>query len=423
MAQKPLSAKTQAETDQAARALALIASRLHLKTSSIVDTTVDRLRSEIPSYSSTRVPLESLRASVTQHIDTVTECLETRSMPNPVRDTSFGSERAREGLPIEDVLLGIRLTFQSLRASFHREAEEIGAPPMVFAEGLTLLWEVSDVVSREYAISHRGEDLNIARQQEGRRVNFVRNLLLGAVGIAELDLWARAFALSPDREHLAFRARCAETDLETTAKALQAWARSTGNALQLIQMEGDICGITTGLVGLDIDAPVGVGTSCALSDISGSFRVASRALDIGIQFGFSGTITLADLSIRTAIAAEHDLGALLVALYIDPVRNHESFGDIILESVDSYLDADLDTAASARRLQIHPNTLRYRVNRFKEITGTSLASPRELAEVWWAFRRREWERNRDKSDSHRGALAGSAEHNAVELTGGALDAP
>jgi PucR C-terminal helix-turn-helix domain len=39
-----------------------------------------------------------------------------------------------------------------------------------------------------------------------------------------------------------------------------------------------------------------------------------------------------------------------------------------------------------RALAIHPNTLLYRIRRFEQISGRSLASTEALAEVWLAMR-------------------------------------
>jgi DNA-binding PucR family transcriptional regulator len=42
---------------------------------------------------------------------------------------------------------------------------------------------------------------------------------------------------------------------------------------------------------------------------------------------------------------------------------------------------------AAEQLFVHPNTLRYRIGRFEEITGTNLRNPRTALEVWWALQR------------------------------------
>ncbi|MEU1468830.1 helix-turn-helix domain-containing protein [Streptomyces sp. NPDC005761] len=69
-------------------------------------------------------------------------------------------------------------------------------------------------------------------------------------------------------------------------------------------------------------------------------------------------------------------------------RAHGSrYGD----SVAAYIDAFGDTAAAARRLHVHPNTLRYRLRRAGELFGVDLADPavRLLADVGLRLGRRD----------------------------------
>uniref|UniRef100_A0AAU3GNV5 Helix-turn-helix domain-containing protein n=1 Tax=Streptomyces sp. NBC_01401 TaxID=2903854 RepID=A0AAU3GNV5_9ACTN len=60
------------------------------------------------------------------------------------------------------------------------------------------------------------------------------------------------------------------------------------------------------------------------------------------------------------------------------------------DSVTAHLDAFGDTAAAARRLSVHPNTLRYRLRRARELFGVDLADPavRLLADVGLRLGRR-----------------------------------
>jgi purine catabolism regulator len=60
-------------------------------------------------------------------------------------------------------------------------------------------------------------------------------------------------------------------------------------------------------------------------------------------------------------------------------------GDL-LPTVRTWLEHDRQTDKAAQALHIHPNTLLYRVRRFEQITGRSLASTETLAETWLALR-------------------------------------
>jgi len=57
----------------------------------------------------------------------------------------------------------------------------------------------------------------------------------------------------------------------------------------------------------------------------------------------------------------------------------------LVSSVRTWLERDRHTETAAQALQVHPNTLTYRLRRFGEITGRDLSVTGELAEVWLAL--------------------------------------
>ena len=60
-------------------------------------------------------------------------------------------------------------------------------------------------------------------------------------------------------------------------------------------------------------------------------------------------------------------------------------GGLLLASVRTWLEHDRRTQDAAAALHVHPNTLAYRVRRFERLSGRSLQSTADLAEVWLAL--------------------------------------
>ena len=56
------------------------------------------------------------------------------------------------------------------------------------------------------------------------------------------------------------------------------------------------------------------------------------------------------------------------------------------ETLLSYLDANSDIAAAARRLNVHPNTCRYRLARAEQVFGFRLADPDQRLLLWLQLR-------------------------------------
>ncbi len=81
-----------------------------------------------------------------------------------------------------------------------------------------------------------------------------------------------------------------------------------------------------------------------------------------------------------------DLDALAAEVLGSVARYDAAHAGELLPSVRVWLEHDRHTEHAARALHIHPNTLRYRVQRFEEISGRRLSSTASLAEVWLALR-------------------------------------
>lgn len=83
---------------------------------------------------------------------------------------------------------------------------------------------------------------------------------------------------------------------------------------------------------------------------------------------------------------EQQLLTALVETVLGPVLAYDAaHGGQLLPSVRAWLAHDRRTRAAAAALHVHPNTLGYRVRRFEELSGRSLQSTADLAEVWLAL--------------------------------------
>jgi hypothetical protein len=61
-------------------------------------------------------------------------------------------------------------------------------------------------------------------------------------------------------------------------------------------------------------------------------------------------------------------------------------GTVYADTLLAYLDAGGDVAAAARRLNVHPNTCRYRLARAEQIAGFALGDPDERLLLWLQLR-------------------------------------
>lgn len=140
-----------------------------------------------------------------------------------------------------------------------------------------------------------------------------------------------------------------------------------------------LAGALAAAVGLSRPFPAGDSLAVARREARWAL---SRALEAGratVSYG-------EDRTERWLTSDIEDLRALVEQVLGAVTRYDATHGSGLLTSVRVWLEHDRQTERAAKALHVHPNTLLYRVRRFEEISGRSLASTESLAEVWLALR-------------------------------------
>ncbi|MFF5261860.1 helix-turn-helix domain-containing protein [Actinomadura viridis] len=119
--------------------------------------------------------------------------------------------------------------------------------------------------------------------------------------------------------------------------------------------------------------------------IAQSYRTALGALTVAGHAGRSGTtVTVDDLGIGGLLLQLED-SAQLVAFAdrtLAEVRRHDGArGTELLRTLRVHLDARLDRRETARRLNVHPNTVSQRLRRIEAVSGLDLSLPETIVDV------------------------------------------
>lgn len=108
-----------------------------------------------------------------------------------------------------------------------------------------------------------------------------------------------------------------------------------------------------------------------------------------MPFGLKGALTLSDLGALPAVVTDLEIGAAPKEKYVAPALARTRSGEDVLTTVRTYLDNNRNVDLTAAALWLHPNTVRYRISRFSEVTGADLENVGDLVGVWWALHARE----------------------------------
>ena len=221
------------------------------------------------------------------------------------------------------------------------------------------------------------------------REEFLRSLLLGVGSPGDMARRAVLFGAPLDRPVVAFRAHllagATRTGIEQRLRR-----RAAHNWVVTTTVGADLAGVTTGVPTISVrDAVVGVGSRLPLRRAHESFLLASRTLDAALGSERLGTFFLEDVALAAALVADDDVGRALERRYLDGLDAAGKLAGAIASTVLTLLDHDLSVNAVAEATGLHPNSVRYRVRKFEELTGADLTRLEDAFGVWWALRRRQ----------------------------------
>jgi PucR C-terminal helix-turn-helix domain len=241
-----------------------------------------------------------------------------------------------------------------------------------------------------FVTGHHRAELERIRDEDHIRGELVQRLLRGLLVGSELREQCALWGLDPDRHYVTFRARPTAAAGPRELERLLGLVAGKGQpppGLAAV-LDGDLAGFAERIRHRAVPTPVGLGPAAPLDGLEPSFRLATRAFATAAAFGLTGVYDLDGLGLRAAVVADPEVGERLVRRYIEPIRHGAArSADALLEAIERYLGCGLRAEAAAAELNVHPNTLRYRLSRFEQLTGADLHDIAVVAEVWWALQR------------------------------------
>lgn len=219
------------------------------------------------------------------------------------------------------------------------------------------------------------------------RALFVRAVLWGRLSGADLAAAADHHRVDTASEYVAVRARgrhgLSTVDLARSLGLGVTHGRCGGGMAAVV--DGDLVGF---LPGRPHDAPVGVlgvGPARPLPRLHESFRMASRALRVADRSELDGVCDFSRLGLLPGVLFDDATGEALSRRYLEPLGDN-AFAAELIETLRVFLMHGLQATRTARVLCVHTNTVRYRVAKFEDLTGTTFrGNPIAAFELLWAL--------------------------------------
>lgn len=338
----------------------------------IVDTMMAAYTSRIPSYAAAGPDLmddfrEGARASVFAGLAILKGSVSTESLSNPLAD--IGRRRARQGLPLQDVLLAFQIGARTVWATLLDEVPDDAAERAEIVEALMgalldLTAAATTTVSAAYV-----EESEALLADEELDLQVIVEVLSGARRF-DANLAERAERRAIDLGAISWCvARCVAEDESGQ------WVRDLRRALPTAAV-GRLEDVVVAFVPGDRPPKVADVSQVGLADATDTAegtRRARAAAKVAAYFGqdvvsYDEVVPLAAVldapdEDRAAFVDAH-LGALL----------RDPRGEDLVASLDAYYRHG-SIATAARALFVHRHTLEYRLKRIEDLVESDLSDP------------------------------------------------
>ncbi|MFJ1901649.1 PucR family transcriptional regulator [Streptomyces sp. NPDC088115] len=354
------------------------------------DRLVTLIRRHLPQYAV--LPDTEIRSSARRFMDILVSELASLRVPDAaLREMlrGYAVARAAQGVPLDVLTIGYQLGSREMLALLDEVAAEVGLPPDLLLAVHDSTWEFSNEASAIFARVQHDLALERAHFDAERRSAFASGVLGGTFTAERITRDAHLFGLAPQAHHVALAARATSTDeADAVRRAVASVLRLPADRLLLAQI-GSVLGFIAPRAPESIAGHlVAAGPPLPLVELGAGFDEAVLALSTARRFDMSGVVRLSDLGPRPLVLSDAHTAKGLCARHLAALDAAGRSSSEIEQTTREYLESDQDVREVAARLAVHPNTVRYRVNRFQELTGLNLRRTEDLVTSWWLLNRR-----------------------------------
>lgn len=363
----------------------------------LLDRIQKRIRAEIPFYAAEDiVGADELRASLRDNVDYILAGLAGTGASLDVPQ-STGQARAAQGAPMPELLAAYRLGFAEVWSGLVATARSLpGIPDDALVDLAGTIFALHDEYADAAMVGYREESRQLLRTTEREHAALVEAILTGTP--TQGTLWEAAQTLRLPLEG-AFLVVAAETlevghdplpRIQSTAAVLDVssvWRLQPDQLIGVLSLpRPDRVDAALALLRRHATGRVGVSPVIAeLGRAAWALRLARFAL--ANQPAGSGVAQFADGPLDTLVAAApHAAMEAARAVLKGVLELPADDRDLLIGTLNAWLDAGGSATDAAATLFCHPNTVRYRLRRVEERTHRSLSRPADVAELVAAVR-------------------------------------
>lgn len=344
------------------------------------------VRATYPTYES--VSDEVISSSFTQNIDMCIRGVVDGPTPQGHKLRAYAQiarKRFEQGVPVEDLIRSYKHSIGLIADALTELYDAHGVSPLESLHAYRQIWMVSDVYSAVLVEVYRQHQLQLDTRNHAIKNDFIDRLRSGDVDDGILATAQTRFDLRVDLDYRGFVAAMvggSEHDIYSLLAMLE--PQIFGHR-GVCAIRGDaIVGICRDVFDTRVGVSVSYGRPRSLPHIADSLEVARRVARTSTASS-AGNHHLEEVGWRVSVDPESPVVDLFHARFRQPLDSANVDAASTLHSVEEYLRQNRSYKNAATTLNCHPNTLRYRIARFAEITGCSVDDTETAVSLQWYF--------------------------------------
>ncbi|WP_082945022.1 helix-turn-helix domain-containing protein [Mycobacterium sp. 852013-50091_SCH5140682] len=375
-----------------------LADRLAQRTQALTVEAVQALCARIPAYRT--LPDEAVRGDVTaiirRNLELIWSSLRTGCEPDPVALadlTASAARRADERIPLSDILRAYHIGAEQLWVAISTHVKDVDL--LAYAAGTLqahLRAATAAVLAGYGAEQTPTYDDHVAKQAlltalvSGTNPNSTAAQLglpiASCYWVVVLSVAGHPDENLPEVDQdvvLCRKARRLQRELNRLARGRALCDVTASGGIALVPSSSDVTVDRLREHLLSIEKAVGAPLVAALAPsttaaVPTTLAETRELLAVARGHGRQhGVVTLEDIAVEYQLSRPSVAHTVLVEI-VRPLFDHDS----VMETFAAYLDCGCDRAVAAQQLNVHTNTVGYRLRKVTTLTGLDLTAPRDI---------------------------------------------
>jgi len=360
----------------------------------MVEATLQAILTEVPIYRvrGDEVAADTRRAASYVYASFI-ETLRSGHPPNEAVAHSLanvGADRAAQGIPLGDLLQAFRIWARSAGATLHKvaKANNHDREAALWVAEAIMYWV--DVISNLAAHDYTREQARMLRENEEERRSFLLDLLYGELAGETALERAENIGWEPAIEHsvaVVGTSECSHLHSTIEEDVAQRFPRSFVTTIrgEIVILRpsptpDDYEDLVKSITRLTMEVDLCVGITRPRLGFTGVRQSYLEAIE-ALAIARSSKTTIVDYEeavLDRILRKEPALLAELVEHTIAPLIEYDRTRSTdLVRTLETYFLLGQSPTRTAKILHTHPQTIRYRLNRIKEITNLSLEDPED----------------------------------------------